>query len=129
MEVPPKKPVPEPAKGQLWPWFVAFFLIQALVVYGVIRSRTTLLEAYQSDQAQTDWETWKADAKKMGEENTGLVTRREPKAPQPPGLILMRDYFPQILIGSVTLSGVLVGMTMLMVYGIVNQPPIPLRED
>lgn len=129
MDAPPKKPASERAKAYLWPWFVAFFLIEALVGYGVVRSRTILLESYKTNQAQLDWDKWKADAKKMGEENTGLVTRREPKANQPPGLILMRDYFPQIMIGAIALSGVLVGMTMLMVYGIVHQPPVPLRED
>jgi hypothetical protein len=129
MEPQPKKPAADSAKGSLWPWFVAFFVIEAIIAYGVLYSRTVLLESYKTEQAQTDWDKWKSDAKKMGEENTGLVSRREPKATQPPGLILMRDYFPQILIGSVALSAVLVGMTMLMVYGVVNQRPTIPRED
>lgn len=130
MEAEPK-PTAKPfvTLAKITPWLIAFFVIEGLVAFGVFHARQVLVNSYDTPQAQTDWETWKGAAKEMGEKKTGLIQRREPKATEPPGLILMRDYFPQIVTLSVVLSGVLVGMTMLMVYGIVHQPPPVIRED
>jgi hypothetical protein len=127
----PKTPVKNASqvRGAIWPWVVAFLMIECLVVFGVFRGRDALVSSYDSPEANADWQKWKQAAKEMGERKTGLINRREPKANQPPGLILMRDYFPQILIGSAALSGVLVGMTMLMVHGTIHQTPRPLRDD
>jgi hypothetical protein len=97
-------------------WLVAYLIIIAVVISGVFYGRRQALAVYGSKEAQAEWDTWRADAKKMADEPSP-VKRRAPKSAQPPALVLMRDYFAVCLGLAVVLSTVLFGTFMMLVRG------------
>ena len=97
-------------------WVLAYFTMLALVIGGLIYGRQQALAVYGSQQAQSDWDQWRGDAKKMAEQ-PGPVKRREPKSAQPPALVLMRDRFAVCLALAVVLSSVLFGTFMIFLRG------------
>jgi len=97
-------------------WLVAYFAILTIVVGGVFYGRAQALAIYSSQAAQSEWDSWRADAKKMAE-GPGPVKRQAPKSIQPPALVLMRDYFAICLAGAVLLTSVLFGTFMVFLRG------------
>jgi hypothetical protein len=69
-------------------WIVAIF---ALAFHG----RRTALENLGTPEAKAQWDAWREAAKSLNEQ--GPVQRRVPKSAEPPGLVLMRDYFGIVL--------------------------------
>jgi hypothetical protein len=97
-------------------WLIAYLAMLALVTRGVFYGRQQALAVYGSAEAQTEWDAWRSDAKKMAEQPS-TVKRRAPKSAEPPALVLMRDYFVVCFAGAVVLSTVLFGTFMLLVQG------------
>jgi hypothetical protein len=97
-------------------WFIAYLLFLALIGGGVFYGRSRALAIYGSGEAQAQWDTWRADAKKMAEA-PHPVKRRIPGSAEPPALVLMRDYFAICLGGALVLSTVLFGTFMILVRG------------
>jgi hypothetical protein len=97
-------------------WLLAYLVIIALVVAGVIYGRTRALEIYGSPAAQAEWDQWRADAQKMAQQPS-VVKRRVPGSVEPPALVLMRDYFAVCLAGALLLSTILFGTFMVFVRG------------
>src|SRR5436190_21268442 len=110
-------------------WLAGYLIMLAAVVGGVWYGRRQALAVYGSQQAQTDWDDWRSDAKKMAEQ-PGPVNRREPKSAEPPALVLMRDRFLVCLLLAVVLSSVLFGTFMIFIRGAMNTPgPRPLAAE
>ena len=99
-----------------WCWLLAYLAILTLVVGGVFYGRAQALAVYGSPDAQSEWDAWREDAKKMSE-GPGPVKRRVPKSAEPPALVLMRDHFAVCLAGSVLLTSVLFGTFMVFIRG------------
>ena len=97
-------------------WLLAYLVFLALIAGGVYYGRSRALAIYGSGEAQAEWDTWRADAKKMAEA-PHPVKRRIPGSAEPPALVLMRDYFAICLGGSLVLSTVLFGTFMVLVRG------------
>ena len=97
-------------------WLVAYLLFLGLIAGGVFYGRSRALAIYGSGEAQAQWDTWRADAKKMAEA-PHPVKRRIPGSAEPPALVLMRDYFAICLGGSLVLSTVLFGTFMMLARG------------
>jgi hypothetical protein len=97
-------------------WLLAYLAILAIVIGGVFYGRAQALAIYGSQEAQTEWDAWREDAKKMTT-GPGPVKRRAPKSIQPPALVLMRDYFNICLAGAVLLTSVLFGTFMVLIRG------------
>ena len=97
-------------------WLLAYITVISLVLGGLIYGRMQALATYGTEQAQSDWDQWRDEAKQMAE-GTGPVQRRVPKSAEPPALVLMRDYFPICVIGSLLLTTVLFGTFMVFVRG------------
>jgi hypothetical protein len=102
-------------------WLLAYAVVLALVIGGLIYGRSQALTVYGSREAQNDWDQWRGDAKKMATQ-PGPVKRREPKSAEPPALVLMRDYFAICLGLAVLLSSVLFGTFMFFIRGAINTP-------
>lgn len=110
-------------------WVLAYFAVLALVVGGLFYGRQQALAVYGSQQAQADWDQWRADAKNMAA-GSGPVKRREPGSAQPPALRLMRDHFAACLGLAVILSSILFGTFMIFLRGALSAPgPRPLTPD
>jgi hypothetical protein len=100
----------------LIPWLAAYALLVAAVVGGVFYGRQQAIATYGTAEAQTEWDTWRADATKHAEDS-GPVRRRAPKSVQPPALVLMRDHFAVCLGLALVLSTILFGTLMLFIRG------------
>lgn len=97
-------------------WLVLYAAVLAAVAGALVRARQNALATYGSDEAQTEWDQWRSDAKDMAM-GAGPVKRREPKSPEPPALVLMRDHFAACLGLALVLSTVLFGTFMFFVRG------------
>ena len=111
----PDKP-PEKTPSPNWPWQLAYGILLMLIAGGMIGLRAWLLQTYGDENAAGQWQEWKDDATAMSKDPR-VVARKPPKAPEPPGLMLARDYFVVCFIGGMTLSAVLVGVMLLMLRG------------
>ena len=97
-------------------WLVLYAAVLAAVTGGLLRARYDALATFGTSTAQTEWDTWRSDAKDMAL-GAGPVKRREPKSPEPPALVLMRDHFAACLGLALLLSTVLFGTFMFFVRG------------
>jgi hypothetical protein len=95
-------------------WLQLYVALLVAVVGGLFFARQRALIAYGTEEAQSEWDAWRDDAKKLG---GGPVVRREPKSAEPPALVLMRDYFAVCLVIAVALSSVLFGTLVFLVRG------------
>jgi hypothetical protein len=97
-------------------WAIAYLAVMAAVIWAMLTVRGDVSAAYGTQAAQTEWDDWRHDAKKMAS-GAGPVKRREPKSAEPPALVLMRDHFAVCLGGSLLLSTVLFGTFMFFIRG------------
>lgn len=96
-------------------WFVAYLAMMGLVIFGLMRYRASAMKTYSTNEASAEWQQWRSAAEQMSEE--GPVTRRPPKATEPPALLLMRDHFPACLGISLLLSSCLFVWFMICARG------------
>ena len=110
-------------------WLVAYAATLTIVAYGMVHGRSAAMQIYGTSEAQTEWDAWRADSKKMAEQ-PGVVKRREARSVEPPALVLMRDYFGVCLAGALLLSSVLFATFMLFVRGALQSgPTVPVGQD
>ena len=105
-------------------WLLAYCTVMGLVLGGLVYGRSQALATYGSEEAQSEWDTWRGDAKQMAD-GSGPVKRRAPKSPQPPALVLMRDHFAACVGLAVLLSSVLFVTFMFFIRGALRSSPPP----
>ena len=98
-------------------WLQVYVALVAAVIGGLVYARSRVMAAYDTDQAQSEWEEWRADAKAQAE-GKGPVLRRVPKSAEPPALVLMRDYFAVCAVIAVCLSSILFGTFVFLLRGV-----------
>jgi hypothetical protein len=106
---------------------ILFVLMLAAVIGGLVFARQKAIAVYGDQAAQSEWDAWRTDAKKLSE-GTGPVIRRTPKSMRPPALVLMQDYFVVCLALSVLLSSVLFVTTLAFLRGAMAQAPFVDRS-
>jgi hypothetical protein len=62
-------------------------------------AREVTLTTYGTAAASDEWESWRTQAA-LQNEAAGPVKRHVPNSAEPPALILMRDYFPTMVVTS-----------------------------
>ena len=102
-------------------WLVAYLVTLFVVAGAVVRGRAVALATYGTPDAQSQWDTWREDTKKMAEQ-PGVVKRREAKSPEPPALVLMRDHFAVCLSLALLLTTVLFVTFMFLIRGALSTP-------
>ena len=108
-------------------WAVAYLAMVAAVVGAMLKVRSDVAAAYGTEAAQTEWDDWRQDAKKMAS-GAGPVKRREPKSAEPPALVLMRDHFFVCLGSALLLSTVLFGTFMIFIRGALGDASRSVQE-
>lgn len=91
-------------------WLVCYVAWMALLLGGLFWARQTAFRVYGGVAAQADWNQFRDDMARLARD--GPVERRPPKSPEPPALVLMRDYFGVSLVGAVVFGSLLFAMLM-----------------
>jgi hypothetical protein len=97
-------------------WVAAYIAWMAALAGGMMYARRQAIALYGSPAAQSEWDTWRADAQKLAA-GAGPVRRRAPRSAEPPALVLMRDHFGVCLSLVLVLNSVLFATLVLLVRG------------
>ena len=106
-------------------WFVAYITMLVVIVLGLRGYGASAVATYGTTEANAEWQEWRSAAEELGSD--GPVSRRPPKATEPPALLLMRDHFPACLGISLLLSSCLFAWFMICARGAFR--PVVLHED
>lgn len=101
-----------------WPLAAAlalgYVVVGAAACGGLLVLRSSVLEQESTAAASKSWKQWKAETERISREQGPLV-RRPVKSDEPPALILLRDYFGNIVAAVLTiLAGVLVFVVIVL---------------
>ena len=100
----------------------AYVVLITALVGGMFWARGCALKNYGTDTAQEDWEAWRTAVAET-QQDARAVKRAVPDSPQPPALVLMRDYFAICVLFAVGLTSVLFVTLFVMIRGAVRQSP------
>ena len=101
--------------------FALYVVMLGGVVGGLFYVRNWSRTTFDNPNAQEEWETWRQAVQDQKATN-GSVSRRVPKSPAPPSLVLLNDYFTVCLIISVVLSSVLFATFAFVINGVLTNP-------
>ena len=102
--------------GWLWCLIIGYVVLVCVVVGGMLWVRNTALAELSAPESIADWESWREDVRKE-QTNPGPVQRRVPKSDEPPGLVLMRDYFVVSFVGATFFTSILYWIMAWLVTG------------
>lgn len=101
-----KRPAPRALVGGLWAGYLALLAIGiGLLLY----ARQATIAALDTPEARAQWQEWKTKETARQARGEGPVRRRAPKSDEPPGLVIMRDSFVGVVLGSVAVGTFLYG--------------------
>jgi hypothetical protein len=97
--------------------FAIGYIVMVIVVADLmVVARSAALSSLATPQSIAEWETWREEARERGD-------RREPKSPEPPGLVLMRDYFGVCTTGALLFTSILYWLLVWFVTGMLRTRP------
>jgi hypothetical protein len=96
-------------------WLVAYLATMALIFGLVVHIRARMLESLSTPEAQAEWDQWRRVADEQSQ--TGPVRRAKSESPEPPTLVLLRDYFGIMLTAAIVFSSLLFATAMIAVRG------------
>jgi hypothetical protein len=102
---------------------VAYAALLGAVTWGMWYARDVVAPQLNTEKGQHDWDEWRHEAADQAA-GKGPVARREPKSPEPPLVVLMRDYFAVCLGGALVFSSLLFVVLTFVIYGISRRKPI-----
>jgi hypothetical protein len=105
-------------------WLVAYLATIALIVGLVVHVRARMLESLGTPEAQVEWDAWRRAADEQSQ--SGPVRRAKSESPEPPTLVLLRDYFGIMLTAAIVFSSLLFATAMIAIrgaYGAGRKPP------
>jgi len=89
----------------------------AWVLGSLFAARAWALAELSTPQAMEQWETWREGVRNQ-QDQAAPVYHRIPKSPEPPALVLLRDYFAIACIGAVLFCSMLYGVIVWLILGI-----------
>ena len=105
-------------------WLVAYLVTIALIVGLVLHVRANILESLSTPEARAEWDQWRRAADEQSK--SGPVRRAKSESPEPPTLVLLRDYFGIMLTAAIVFSSLLFATAMIAIrgaYGAGRKPP------
>jgi hypothetical protein len=97
-----------------------YLLLVVAVIVAMLAWRRDVLSDMSTPQAQTEWNDWRAKAAEQDGKHSP-VQLTVSKSPQPPVLVLMRDYFPACVIGLLLPLSALYAFIAWMACGVLRQ--------
>jgi hypothetical protein len=91
------------------------------VVWALFTARHWAIAHLATDEAVSEWQAWRNDVRR-GQTEPGPVARRVPKSAEPPGLVLMRDYFFVCLVGALFFTTLLYWILVWFIIGMLRTP-------
>jgi hypothetical protein len=85
---------------------LGYLVMLIAVVWSLAAAREWALANLATRTSIDNWQTWREDVRRQ-QAAPGPVARRVPKSAEPPGLVLMRDYFPVCLVGAILFTTLL----------------------
>ena len=111
--------------ASLWTWALLYLLMVCLIAGALLVYRPILLRKFAQPKVTQSWDSWREDAKrssgKDGRLVEGPVQRKVPKSAEPPGAILLRDYFPTVLAASLFFPSLLFVFTAFAIRGMARE--------
>jgi hypothetical protein len=98
---------------------VAYLALIVAVLGGLHWTRRSLLDRLDTPAAHRDWEAWRTEAQRQAE-GEGPIQRRVPKSPEPPTLVLLRDYYGICVAGAWLFTTLLFAVLVFVVRGILG---------
>jgi hypothetical protein len=99
---------------------IGYFVFAAALIVGMFQVRESMVPELSTPQSQADWESWRAEAAQQDGKH-GPVQRVVPKSPEPPLLVLLRDYFPACVVGLLLPLTALYAVIAWMICGVLRQ--------
>ena len=99
-------------------WLIVYLVTITALVLTILDVRQTTLASHGTDEKQQHWAEWKTEAPQVGRSHKNPVEHPEPKAEEPPALILMRDHFAVVIGGGLLFGSLLFGSIMVAIRGI-----------
>jgi hypothetical protein len=96
-------------------WLAAYAVVVTAVVLGMLALRRAALATFDTPEARAEWEAWRQAEPNQRDDLP--VKRRPPSSPEPPTLVLMRDYFPVMLAAAVVFSSLLFAALSIALWG------------
>ena len=95
----------------------AYLAVIAAALGGLHWTRRSLLARLDTPAAHQQWETWRSEAQRQAE-GAGPIQRRVPKSPEPPTLVLLRDYYGVCVAGAWLFTTLLFAVLVFVVRGV-----------
>ena len=102
-------------------WLIVYLAMIAALVFAILDVRQRTLASFDTPEQRALWAEWKNEAPQVGRSHKNPVEHPEPKADEPPGLLLMRDHFPVVISAGVIFGSLLFGVTMVLIRGIFSR--------
>ena len=71
----------------------------------MFQPRSRLVKRLSTPAAQEEWDAWRKTAEEQSQ--SGPVRRAKTRSPEPPTLVLLRDYFRTMLAAAIVFSSLL----------------------
>lgn len=92
----------------------AYAVVSAATLGGLFLLRSNVLSQETSPAAAESWQRWKAESERISHER-GPIARRAVTTDEPPALILLRDYFRNVVLAvEAIIAGVFVFLVIVL---------------
>ena len=106
---------------------IGYFVFAAAILLAMFTVRENVVPELSTAQEQADWNQWRAEAAQQ-DGTHGPVQRVAPRSPEPPLLLLMRDYFPACVVGLLVPLSALYAVIAWMISGVIRQSKVEGRK-
>jgi hypothetical protein len=96
-------------------WLAAYLALIATVAVAMFQVRGATLRTLDTPEARAEWEAWRNSP--PNKQTDQPVKRRPPASPEPPALVLMRDYFGVMLTAALVFSSLLFAALTIAFHG------------
>ena len=109
-------------------WFAGYLAVMGLITLGMFGVRHWALSTFDTEESRADWDAWREQSQQLAAQ-PGPVARRAAASPEPPTIVLMRDYFTTCLVALLVLSSVLLATFAFMIRGVAAGPALVVELE
>lgn len=113
-------------------WFavgLAYALLIAGTVWGLFAAQAWAIRTFATQTEQSNWEEWQKDTQARQDAQDVPENQRGHQAAEPPMLILLRDHFGGIMVGSLVMLTFVFAFFVFVMRGASRTPPPDTQAD